>query len=87
METTWTAYVVKPMVLEGMVSKKFGIFPRNFCNGKSPNHVKTGPFKIRIFLAGFQMVSDQLAAICLDFIWLGFHILLKIRTVCNLTYF
>ena len=38
----------------------------------SPDHLKTRPFEIQTFLARFQMVFDQMAAICLDFKWLGF---------------
>ena len=32
----------------------------------SPNYLKTRPFKIRMFLAGFQMTFDKMTAICLD---------------------
>ena len=45
-----------------------------FSNGRalagysySPNHLKTGPFKIWLFLTGFQMVFDKMAAICQEF--------------------
>ena len=40
----------------------------------SPDHLKTGPFKIRTLLSWFQMVFDKIAVICLDFKWLGFQI-------------
>ena len=39
-----------------------------------PNHLKTTPFEIWMFLSGFQMVFDKIAAICSDFKWLGFRI-------------
>ena len=45
----------------------------------SPNHLKTGPFQIRTFLSGFQMVFDLMAGICPDFNWLGFWISESIR--------
>ena len=40
----------------------------------SPNHSKTGLFKIQTFLSGFQMAFDKMVAICPDFKWLGFWI-------------
>ena len=40
----------------------------------SPNHSKTEPFEIQTFLSRFQMGLDKMAAICLDFEWLGFQI-------------
>ena len=46
--------------------------------GYSPNHSKTRPLKIWMFLSGFQMVYDKMAALCLDF---------KIQTICNPTSF
>ena len=46
----------------------------------SPNHLKTGPFKIGTFLSRFQMVFDKMAAIWLYFKWFGFQILDPIRT-------
>ena len=39
----------------------------------SPNHSKTGPFKIQTFVSGFQIFYDNMAAICSDFKWLGFR--------------
>ena len=39
-----------------------------------PTIKKTGPFEIWTFLSGLQIVFDKLAAICLDFKWLGFRI-------------
>ena len=44
-----------------------------FSYGYSPNHLKTGPFKIQIFLSVFQMVFDKMATICPDLKWLGFQ--------------
>ena len=35
---------------------------------------KTGPFEIRTFLSGFQIVCDNMAAMCPDYKWLGFRI-------------
>ena len=40
----------------------------------SSNHLKTGPFKIRMLLLGFQMFFLT-TAICLDFKWLDLQIL------------
>ena len=40
----------------------------------SPNHLKTGPFKIQTVLSGFQIVFDKRASINPDFKWLGFWI-------------
>ena len=40
----------------------------------SPNHSKTLSFEIWMFLSRFQMVFDEMAAIYLDFKWLGFQI-------------
>ena len=45
----------------------------------SPNHLKTWPFKIWMFLSGFQMIFHKLVAICLDFKCLGFQISEPIR--------
>ena len=46
----------------------------NYGYSFSPNHWKTGPFKIWTFLSGFQMVFDKIAAFCPDFNWLGFRL-------------
>ena len=62
-----------------------------FSSGYShrPNHLKTGPFKIRTFLSGFQIVFDKMA----PFVWISngwasrFQILFKIWTICNPTSF
>ena len=41
----------------------------------SPNHLKTRAFQIGMFLSRYQMVFDNMVAICPDFKWSGFHIL------------
>ena len=46
----------------------------SFSYGYSTNHSKTGPFKIQMFLSGFQMYFDKIATICPDFKWFGFQI-------------
>ena len=61
---------------------KVGFQMVQFSNGRafshgysySPNHLITGLFENRMFLSGFQMVSDKMGAICLDSKWLGFRI-------------
>ena len=58
-------------ILNGPVFKWLGF---SYGYSYSPNHLKTGPFEIQTFLSGFQMVFDKMAAICLDFKWLGFRI-------------
>ena len=50
----------------------------------TPDHSKTGPFVIQTFLSGFQMVFDKMAAICLDFKWLGLRISDPIQNPGNL---
>ena len=47
----------------------------DFRNGYSysPNHSKTGPFKIRTFMSKFQMVLEKMVAICPEKL-LGFQI-------------
>ena len=54
---------------------------------KGPNILKTGLFKIQIFLYGFPMVYDKMGAICLDFKLLttGFKIPFEIQTICKPT--
>ena len=47
---------------------------------------KTGPFEIRTFLSGFQMLFDKMAAICPDIKWLNLRNLkchLKSRSFAN----
>ena len=46
----------------------------SFGFGYSPNYSKTRPFEIQMFLSGFQMVSEKMAAVCPDFKWLGSRI-------------
>ena len=50
----------------------------------SPNHLKTRPFKMRMFLSWFQMTFDKMAAICSDFKWLGFRITDPIQNLDHL---
>ena len=60
---------------------KSGLFEGRISNG--PVFKWSGfsyqPFEIQTFLSGFQMVFDKMAAICLDFKWLGFRISYPIR--------
>ena len=58
-------------ILDGPVSKWSGI---SYDCSYSPNPLKTGPFEIRTFLSGFQMILDKMAGICPDFKLLGFWI-------------
>ena len=56
---------------------KSGLFEGRISNGLAfamaivPTIWKTGLFKNRTFLTGFQMVFDRMAAICLDFKYLN----------------
>ena len=72
---------LKSALFEGLISNglvfKWSGF--SYCYSYSPNHLKTGPFAILAFLSVFQMVFDKMAAICLDFRWLGFQISDPIR--------
>ena len=58
-------------IFNGPVFKWSGL---SYGNTYSPWHSKTGPFEIWMFVSGFEMVFDKMAAICLDFNWLGFQI-------------
>ena len=49
-------------ISNGLVCKWSG-----FSYGDSPNHLKTGPFKIWTFLSEFQMDFDKIAVTCPDF--------------------
>ena len=53
----------------------------------SPNHSKTGPFKIQTFLSGFQMVlTKRQPFVLISNEWAsGFQIPLEIWTICNPT--
>ena len=72
---------LKSGLFEGQISNglvfKWSSFSYGF--SYSPNHSKTGPFEIRMFLSGFQMVFNKMEAICPDFKWLGFCISGPIR--------
>ena len=39
-----------------------------------PDHLKSGPFKIWMFLSWFEMFFDKKVAICPDYKWSGFWI-------------
>ena len=58
-------------ILNGQVFKGLGY---SFSHRYGPYHSKTGLFKSRTFFSRFQMVFDKMAAIFLDFKWLGFWI-------------
>ena len=65
----------KSALFEGHISNgtvfKWSGFSYSYSN--SPNHLKTGPFKIWTFFQ-ISMVFDKMAAISPDFKWLGFRI-------------
>ena len=67
---------LKSRLFEGRISNGPVFKWSGFCNGYSysPNYSKTGPFKIRPFLSGLQMVFDEMAVIFPDFKWLSFWI-------------
>ena len=70
-------------ISNGPVFKCWGF---NFGYSCSPNHSKTGPFKIQTFLFGLQMFFDKMEAICKDFKWLGFLIADPIQNPDHLQY-
>ena len=66
---------VKSGIFEGRISNGLVFKSSGFSFCYSPNHLKTGQFKIRTILSGFQMVLVKMAPISSDFKWEGFHIL------------
>ena len=80
---------LKSCLLEGQISNGQVFKWSCFGYGYSPNHLKTGTFKIQTFLSRFQMFFDKMVAInqVLNG-WVNrFQIPFKIRTICNPTSF
>ena len=80
---------LKSWLFEGWISNGPVFKWMGFSYGYSPNHSKTGPFKIRTILSGFKMFLRKWHL----FVWIsngwvsGFQIPFKIWTICNPTSF